>query len=76
MATGKTKSGGRGARRTRHNYDRKLMRLPTGKVPCCGLTIVDVVHDGWCDVFRGGYCNCDPDVRINGVPVAGRGGGH
>ena len=35
-----------------------------GKLPKVGVNEVDVAHDGWCQVYKGGYCNCDPDIRL------------
>lgn len=26
------------------------------------LTMVSIRHDDWCGIFRGGDCDCDPDV--------------
>lgn len=28
------------------------------------VTIVHVYHDDWCAIFRGGPCNCDPEIRL------------
>ena len=39
-----------------------LQRL--GALPRVGLTSCVVYHDAWCAHFRGGACNCDPDVRV------------
>jgi hypothetical protein len=25
---------------------------------------VNVYHDDWCRVYRGGYCDCDPEVEV------------
>jgi len=39
-------------------------KMPKGRV-----AIIDVAHDLWCPVFRGGRCICDPDVTIRpGMP--------
>ena len=24
----------------------------------------DVYHDDWCAIYKGGQCNCNPDIRI------------
>jgi hypothetical protein len=59
---------------TKHNYYKKLMALHgQGKIPTASLTEVDICHDGWCEVYKGGYCNCDPDVKLR--PQSGRNGG-
>jgi hypothetical protein len=48
----------------KHNYFEKLIKLvEEGKV-IPGLSEVAVYHDDWCAVYRGGYCDCDPEVKI------------
>jgi hypothetical protein len=27
------------------------------------LVHIAVMHDDWCAIFKGGVCNCDPDVE-------------
>jgi hypothetical protein len=50
---------------TNHNYFRKLLKLyEQGKLPTTGLHELDVCHDSWCRIYRGGYCNCDPDIYL------------
>lgn len=47
---------------TEHNHLRKIMALvKAGKVK--GVSDVTVAHDDWCDVYTGGFCNCEPDVK-------------
>ena len=47
----------------RHNYFAKLQKLITeGKIS--GVKDVDIFHDDWCAIYDGGYCNCDPDIKI------------
>ena len=50
----------------RHNYFQKLQVLiaagVTGKVGVLSQT--RIYHDDWCAIFRGGYCNCDPDIEV------------
>jgi hypothetical protein len=48
---------------TSHNYMRKVLALG-GLVPPGALADIDTLHDDWCDVYHGGFCNCDPDVTI------------
>ena len=49
----------------KHNYMKKLLKLQAeGKLPKVGVNEVDVAHDDWCQVYRGGYCNCDPDIWL------------
>lgn len=49
-----------------HNYNLKLLRMDAeGKVPRGpGVWHADIKHDNWCAIFRGQYCNCDPDIRF------------
>jgi hypothetical protein len=53
-----------------HNYQVKLLHLyRSGKL--AGLTPgklahVDIYHDDWCNVFSGGVCNCNPDIKVRG----------
>jgi hypothetical protein len=28
------------------------------------VTHVNILHDGWCGIFSGKPCNCDPDVHV------------
>ena len=49
----------------RHNYYKKLLKLyEQGKLRTPNLTLLDIYHDEWCAINRGGYCNCDPDIRL------------
>jgi hypothetical protein len=49
----------------KHNYYRKLLKLyEQGKVPRGRLADVDIYHDDWCRIYRGGYCNCDPEIKL------------
>jgi hypothetical protein len=59
---------------TRHNYYAKLMKLyAQGQIPTKSLTEVDIYHDDWCAIYRGGYCNCDPHIRLR-LPPGWEGG--
>ena len=29
-----------------------------------GLHIVNVLHDDWCSIWKGGPCDCNPDVAV------------
>ena len=62
----------------KHNYYKKLMRLHRqGKIPTTSLTEVDIYHDDWCKVHKGGYCNCDPEIKLRPRPGSNGGGnGH
>ena len=53
----------------RHNYFPKLMALwEQGKIPPGQLSSVDIAHHDWCAIHAGGYCDCDPDVRLRRPP--------
>jgi hypothetical protein len=48
-----------------HNYYKKLMNLvEAGKLPRGCITEVDICHDDWCRIYSGGYCNCDPEIKL------------
>jgi hypothetical protein len=54
---------------TQHNYLKKLIKLfDQAKLPKAGLVVLDVYHDDWCAIYRGRYCNCDPDIRLRRYP--------
>jgi hypothetical protein len=50
-----------------HNYFKKLMQLYAEGKLTIGSTEVDVYHDNWCGVYRGRYCDCDPEIRLRQV---------
>jgi hypothetical protein len=53
----------------KHNYYRKLLELyRQGKVAPGRLMDVDIYHDDWCRIYRGGYCNCHPEVKLRSPP--------
>lgn len=47
-----------------HNYMKKLKRLEAEGKITAGVHQFSVLHDDWCNIHRGGYCNCDPDIVI------------
>lgn len=55
---------------TQDNYKRKLLELlRSGELNQCKpgvLYHLDFYHDDWCNVFKGGVCNCNPDVKVRG----------
>jgi hypothetical protein len=60
---------------TKHNYYKKLMKLYTqGEISIALLTDVDICHDDWCEIHKGGYCNCDPDIILRSRPGSNGGG--
>jgi len=43
-------------------------RVFLGLVPFCSpgtTSFANVSHDRWCESYRGGECNCTPDVEIS-----------
>ena len=53
----------------KHNYFPKVMELiERGEVPPARVSEVDIYHDDWCRIYRGGYCNCDPEVKLRPPP--------
>ena len=64
----------------KHNYYKKIMKLVAqGKLPRERLSEVDVYHDDWCRIYRGGYCNFAfsrlPIPERNGIYPPLKGGG-
>jgi hypothetical protein len=52
-----------------HNYLVKLEELyRQGLIPVPSVCWVDIYHDDWCGIYRGDYCNCDPDVQVHQLP--------
>ena len=53
----------------KHHYFEKLVKLIEENPPPRGrITDVDIYHDGWCHIYRGGYCNCEPEVKLRAPP--------
>ena len=51
----------------KHNYYRKVMELvERGEVQLCPGQVreVDIYHDDWCGIYRGDYCDCDPEIEV------------
>ncbi len=47
------------------NYLPKLIALfDQGKAPPGTVTEAAIAHDDWCSIFRGGVCDCEPDVQL------------
>ena len=58
---------------TKHNYMKELLALQAqGKLSPGRLSEVDVLHDDWCGIYAGGYCNCRPEIRIRTRRQGGR----
>jgi hypothetical protein len=60
-----------GAMMSEHNFVTKLVefanahpdRFQPGMVPR-----VDIHHEPWCGIVRGGRCNCDPVIEFTKCP--------
>ena len=51
------------------NYAAAVRRaLGSAQIPP-GFHNVQILHDGWCAIFRGGACDCNPEIR---TPFAGK----
>jgi hypothetical protein len=42
--------------------------IAEGNLLLVHLSVIDVYHDEWCRINRGGYCNCDPDIKLRPPP--------
>ena len=51
---------------TEHNYSEKVKReaLEAGLDLRPDAYVAHIFHDGWCDIYNDGYCNCDPDIEF------------
>lgn len=59
----------------RHNYAKKIQEMMDQRaIPSfVGLGSLNIYHDDWCAIHRGGFCNCDPDIEVK-EPHPGQGG--
>ncbi len=51
-----------------HNYLEPLFKataeaMRSGLMERGRVTITNVMHDAWCDIYSGGVCNCDPEIE-------------
>ena len=46
----------------KHNYFKEIQRLAKQFKPR-EIAHVDIFHDDWCNIYSGGYCNCNPHVK-------------
>ncbi len=46
------------------NYLRRLTQALQGAQIPPGYHNVKIRHDSWCAIFRGGACNCDPEIEL------------
>lgn len=56
-------------RRKSPPYGKKIERvtqaaLRDGRLKLGTLRHIDIFHDDWCAIFKGGECNCNPDVLL------------
>ncbi len=52
-----------------HNWQKKFQRLvDSGTLPVGSVSMVDVAHDDWCEIYNQMPCNCDPALvnRLTG----------
>ena len=57
-----------GETKLKHNYMKKMEKMvKEGKlvVPKGGLHLLNVEHDDWCKCYKGGRCNCDPNISLH-----------
>lgn len=48
-----------------HSYQRPLIEFAQRLHPEPGtVTRISVCHDTWCAIYKGGYCNCNPEIRV------------
>lgn len=45
----------------RNQYAAEVLKIPN-EMPQAGVTVVNVAHDSWCRIWKGGPCNCRPVV--------------
>jgi len=43
------------------SYKQKVLEKMIGKTP--GIYHINVEHNNWCGIFKGGECNCKPKIR-------------
>ena len=51
------------------NYLRRLNQALQGAQIPPGYHNVKVLHDSWCAIFKGGVCNCIPEIQM---PFSGK----
>jgi hypothetical protein len=50
-----------------HNYQLKMAQmLERGELEIKpgASQHINIAHDSWCNVYRGEFCNCDPDISL------------
>lgn len=51
------------------HYLGKLISEAGNRQLITGVHEVKVYHDSWCSIFRGGECDCNPDVDMSSFPA-------
>jgi len=44
-------------------YMKKLLKNIGNKQLTPGFHPVMIKHDSWCNIFKGGACNCNPEIE-------------
>lgn len=60
----------------RPNYVQAILdAIRSGKIKTGTGQVVhaDIRHDDWCNIFKGGVCNCNPEVSFRPAQEARRG---
>jgi hypothetical protein len=53
----------------KHNYFAKIQKfIETHRIAPAQITEIDICHDDWCRIYRGGYCNCNPEIKLHPQP--------
>jgi hypothetical protein len=55
-----------------HNHIKKIEQLRTLGIPPADGKLRDcqISHDDWCNIYRGGECNYDPDIEYREITKA------
>ena len=52
----------------RNNYAPAPLAVAKRAAGLGGVWVVDIAHDDDCAYWRGGVCDCEPEVRLRGDP--------
>lgn len=58
-------------RRMRRGYLAQAIALGIAQKPGT-FSVIRVAHDDWCSIFRGGECDCYPDITQNSSQKSSR----
>jgi hypothetical protein len=55
---------------TKHNYYVRLIEAlkKSPELRAAGIHNIDIRHDDWCAIYKGGYCNCEPEIALRCSP--------